>query len=93
MWVVDYLEDIDSDMSVFHRVDDAHTVMPAALYFERADRLAAYPGVIRARVMELQSKAGGVTSMSTPGRMQVSDDVALAQLEAEGWLDHNKGGD
>jgi hypothetical protein len=49
MWTVNHLADIESDFSVFHRVDD-----PLALagpeFFRKAVRLAAYTGVMAARV-------------------------------------------
>lgn len=50
-WVLDYLDDIASDMSVFHRVDDIGEI-PGPLFFKRAHRLAAYQGVMQARVNE-----------------------------------------
>lgn len=45
-WVHAHLEDVASDLSVFHRVDDWQA-LPSAVYFERAARLSAYDGVIR----------------------------------------------
>lgn len=87
MWVLDYLDDIDSDMSVFHRVDDAHTTLPAAVYFARAERLPAYRGVMRARVLDEQQRGNGTSA--SPGRVVVDDGLALAQLANEGWVEHN----
>ena len=78
MYVLDYLEDIDSDMSAFHRVDDARTTMPVGLYFERAERLAAYPGVMRVRARELEARGEGTITASAP---IVSDD----------WIEHDTG--
>ncbi len=86
MWVLDYVEDIASDMSVFHRIDDADA-MPAPLYFERAERLPAYQGVMRARLSSEAQEAGG-TPAATPGTVEVSEDIALARLANEGWLEH-----
>lgn len=45
MWVLDYLDDIESDMSVFHRVDDPWS-MPAPRFFAFASRLPAYNGAV-----------------------------------------------
>lgn len=42
-----YLTDVESDMSVFHRIDDVRA-MPARLFIDRALRLTAYKGVMRA---------------------------------------------
>lgn len=49
--MLDYLDDIASDFSVFHRVDDIGE-LPGPLFFKRAYRLAAYQGVMQARVNE-----------------------------------------
>lgn len=46
MWAGDHLADIESDMSVFHRVDDIWA-MPPARFFRLAYRLPAYRGVMR----------------------------------------------
>lgn len=78
MWVLDYLEDIDSDMSVFHRVDEPRTTMPTGLYFERAVRLPAYDGIMRIRARE-DAERGGPVVVSAP---IVSDD----------WIEHDTGG-
>lgn len=78
MWALDYLEDIDSDMSAFHRVDDARTTMPAGLYFERAERLAAYPGVMRVRARELDER-GTAPIVDSP-------------IVADDWIGHDTGG-
>lgn len=90
MWVLDYLDDIDSDMSAFHRVDDARTMLPAPLYFARAERLPAYDGVMRARVQAEMRRGGGTSA--TPGHVTVPDTIALDRLANEGWLDYNAGG-
>jgi hypothetical protein len=49
-WVLDYLDDIASDMSVFHRVDDIGE-MDGPTFFKIAYRLSAYAGVMAARHM------------------------------------------
>lgn len=43
------MDDLDSDFSAIHRVDDYRT-LPGPRFFSLAMRLAAYPGVMRARV-------------------------------------------
>lgn len=49
MWVLEYLDDIASDLSVFHRIDDAN-VLNGPAFFRLVFRLAAYQGVIRGRL-------------------------------------------
>jgi len=46
LWVLNYLEDIRSDFSVFHRVDEIEDV-PADKFFPRVRRLVAYKGALR----------------------------------------------
>lgn len=48
-WVLFYLDDIASDLSAFHRIDDAGR-MEAAVFFTLAARLPAYSGVLAARL-------------------------------------------
>jgi hypothetical protein len=55
IWVLDHLEDIESDFSVFHRIDDPWS-MPGPKFFRFALRLPAYAGVMAARVMAEQEK-------------------------------------
>ena len=50
MWVLERLDDIESDMSVFHRVDDIGA-LDGPKFFRLAWRLPAYQGVIRARLL------------------------------------------
>jgi hypothetical protein len=48
-WVIDYVADIASDLSVFHRVDDVDQ-LTIVRYLELAPRLGAYSGALRARL-------------------------------------------
>lgn len=50
--MLDYLDDLDSDFSVFHRAD--FRAMPAPRMFALAYRLPAYGGVMASRVAEMQ---------------------------------------
>lgn len=43
------MDDIESDLSVFHRIDDPH-LLDGPRYFRLVWRLAAYQGVMQARV-------------------------------------------
>ncbi len=46
LWVVEHLEDVRSDLSVLHRVDDMES-MPADRFLSFVERLAHYEGAIR----------------------------------------------
>jgi hypothetical protein len=46
--VLDYLDDLESDFSRFHRVDDMYA-LPAPRFFRLAERLIYFDGVITAR--------------------------------------------
>lgn len=63
----DHLEDIRSDMSALHRVDDLEA-MPASRFFAFVDRLPAYQGVLRARAEKEQQDNGAPTASSAPKR-------------------------
>lgn len=49
--MLDYLDDLESDFSVFHRVDDIYS-LDGPRFFRLALRLPAYEGVLRMRFME-----------------------------------------
>lgn len=51
--MLDYLDDIESDFSVFHRESDIYS-LHGPLFFSRAYRLAAYQGAIAARMQQAQ---------------------------------------
>jgi len=83
MWVLDYKEDIASDFSVFHRVDDV-SAMPARRFFSLAVRLVAYKGVLRARIeaeMQKQQKP------YDPDTRVVSGDSASLEAEFGDFID------
>lgn len=96
MWTLDYEADIESDLSAFHRIDDPMQI-DGPRYFILALRLAAYSGVLAARVAKIHADeregASGARSAavgrSTPERpSRVSDDAALAMLALDGWAEH-----
>ena len=102
MWIIEHEEDVASDLSAFHRVDDPMT-LDGPRYFSLAMRLGAYAGVMQARAIEARQDERGAVDQPTrpaaptsaPGareqRSRVSDDTALAMLAAEGWAEHEKG--
>lgn len=99
MWVIEHEADIESDLSVFHRVDDPMT-LDGPRYFSLALRLAAYAGVVQARAVKAKQDAegGAAAPAATPGAApaaktsRVADGTALAMLAAEGWVEHDKEG-
>lgn len=50
--MLDYLDDIESDLSAFHRIDDMYA-MSGPRFFRFAERLPAYDGVMRVRATAL----------------------------------------
>lgn len=57
MWTVDHLADLESDFAVFHRVDDPLS-LSGPEFFRKAHRMAAYSGVLAARVAAAQNRSG-----------------------------------
>ena len=63
-WTFEHWEDIVSDLSVFHRVDDVNTLtIPRFLAF--AVRLSAYAGALRSRFSQAQT-AGTASPVGAP---------------------------
>lgn len=84
---MDHVDDIESDLSVFHRVDDMYA-MPAPQLLRFALRLPAYAGVLRARIeAEAAAEHAGGRDSSTPsrgaggnGRMQYDEPAPVTPL-------------
>lgn len=47
-WVIFYLEDVRSDLSAFHRIEELEC-MPSDRFFALAERLVSYEGTLQAR--------------------------------------------
>lgn len=65
---MDYLDDIASDLSVFHRVDDMWA-LPAPRFFSLVYRLPFYAGVLQARYIaekQEQDEKGAATPLAAP---------------------------
>lgn len=77
--MTEYLADIASDMSVFHRVDDVQS-MPAVQFFAYADRLTAYTGVLQARAHAEQEEAEGQPSASAAPKKTFNDPALNPEL-------------
>jgi hypothetical protein len=65
-WVLAYLDDVASDMSVFHRVDDI-TALSGRTLFRLATRLPAYEGAMRVRAQEAKDSDPGLASPGPRG--------------------------
>lgn len=62
--MLEYLDDIESDLSVFHRVDDIDDISGPKFY-RLVVRLTAYTGVMQARVEALREEEENGGSGST----------------------------
>jgi hypothetical protein len=80
MWVVNHLADIESDFSVFHRVDDPLS-LSGPEFLRKAHRLAAYAGVLAARVAAAQHHSGAGTPGARGG--ETPRQVSLNQMMAQ----------
>lgn len=90
--MIDYLEDLESDFSVFHRVDDIYS-MDSVTFCRRAFRLAAYDGVIAARIYQLQKQEQQMTPQVTAGAKTVeSNQATLATSDIGELFSFGKGG-
>lgn len=63
-WVSEHLRDLEADFRVFYRIDDIYE-MPSAQFFSFAHRVAAYDGVVTARAVAEQEKAGKTSQGTT----------------------------
>jgi hypothetical protein len=102
--VTDHLTDIASDLSVFHRIDDA-SGMEAAVFFALVFRLPAYQGALAATAAQQARNGGGGqqarrsyerdSPMANNARVArnapAATPAALAQMNAQlggGWISH-----
>jgi hypothetical protein len=96
-WVVDFLPDLESDFSVFHRVDDMRA-LDGPRFFRLATRLPFYEGAMRMRVMALardddttpapSTSGSGAPASHTVGRMRYDtpDTITPASVVADPLL-------
>lgn len=75
LWVLECLPEIESDMSVLHRVEDIY-VMRADLLMRRVAHLPAYEGALRARLRRVQRQDVDQPSLPSPV-LQEPDEEAL----------------
>lgn len=81
---MDHLDDVASDLSVFHRIDDIG-VLDGPTFFRLAWRLPAYNGVMRAIVTaeHQEATARGADEAYAPGRPRDINPGTQASLAAE----------
>lgn len=77
MWVLDYMDDLESDFSVFHRVEDIHS-LDGPRFFRLALRVFAYQGVMAARLAEEEVSVPRRARSDRPQRVDVSDLTRLS---------------
>jgi hypothetical protein len=78
LWVLQFLPEVESDMSVFHRVEDI-TTMRADVFVRRAQCLMAYGGAVRqeARRQALEQAKGSQDTGQVVSGAQAIDEEAL----------------
>lgn len=64
-WIYDHWEDIVSDLSVFHRIDDV-AALTITKFLTLAFRLSAYSGALRARFTQPNDTAGMASLAAVP---------------------------
>ncbi|MGW2371658.1 hypothetical protein [Kitasatospora sp. NPDC001683] len=81
--MLDHLDDLASDFSVFHRVSDI-TVLDGPTFFRLAWRMPAYEGVMRVRATAQQEDGdtGGMPQMA-PGRREEINPGTRTALAAD----------
>lgn len=89
------LPDIESDMSVFHRIDDIYS-MPGPKFFRLAWRLAAYQGCMRDNAItaarRLQAEGPLQLPATTPAAAPATRAVIGANREFAGIFSFGNGG-
>lgn len=83
-WVLDHLDDLASDFSVFHRIPDI-TELDGPTFLRLAWRMPAYEGVMRARTTAAHQENGGAggTPHVAPGRHEEINPGTRTALAAD----------
>ncbi|MEV7770587.1 hypothetical protein [Kitasatospora sp. NPDC086791] len=68
-WVLDHLDDLASDFSVFHRIPDV-TTLDGPTFLRLAWRMPAYEGVMRAAALAAREADTGPAPRMAPGRQE-----------------------
>lgn len=91
MWVLDHLDDLESDFSAIHRVADIHA-LEGPRFFRMAHRINAYEGVMKMRAEEemlqiqqiQQALQHQAPASSSPSRQSGRIERPLAAVTAAG---------
>lgn len=86
------LQEIESDMSAFHRVDDIYT-MEAAVFFRRAKCLPAYNGALWQRLRHEQSQAAQNPPAAAPVQQADDEEALWAQYRQRAYAKFLKPGE
>ncbi|MGI8333480.1 hypothetical protein ACRYCC_26305 [Actinomadura scrupuli] len=82
-WVLDYLGDLESDMSAIHRIDDMYA-MPGPRFFRLAARIGAYDGAVANRLamrhLQNQEKAQEISTAAEIAASPLGELVSIAQV-------------
>lgn len=70
--MLDHLDDIESDLSVFHRVDDWRQLDPPR-FFRLAERLPAYQGAVRAALAAVAVEPQGPADLDARSLASMTD--------------------
>ncbi|MFJ1764045.1 hypothetical protein ACIOD2_27270 [Amycolatopsis sp. NPDC088138] len=86
-WFFEHLDDVLSDMSVFHRIDELDQ-LPAAVFLPRMVRLVRYDGAVRHTMLRVAEETPASTSrqaQSAPVRTHTTEELkALNQTREYG---------
>lgn len=91
MWVLDYLDDLESDFSAIHGIDDMYS-LPGPKFFKFAYRMGAYKGVMQVlaeQEAEMQAKQAGVTTGDTTYR-EVPAEAVATDVELGEFIDYGE---
>jgi hypothetical protein len=80
MWILDLLDDVESDFSVFHGIEDPMS-MEAPRFFRLAERLVHYDGAVR-HSMALALHEAREAGVVEPEPRRELDEGSPARLEA-----------
>lgn len=62
MWVLEYMDDLESDFSAIHGIRDMYTELDGPKFFKFATRIMAYDGVLASRAEALNEQESNGTS-------------------------------
>lgn len=83
LWIDELWEDVVSDFSAIHRVDDPLS-LPSPRFFSLAQRLPAYPGAVQAAMRVQVMEAQRELQPAQTGAPMNDDVAAVAALSQRG---------